>query len=168
MDLVSYADLVVELVNTQDPAEDALHDLDSLRALLTPRPHLLGRLTYRDLEAMRELRQELRAIVEAAVTGEGDRAAEGLNALLIRHPVRPALSDHDGHPWHLHLAEDGSVPDRYAAGAAMGLAVLIGEKGLAALALCAAPDCRNIFFHKGSDRSQRHCSGRCAKRDGGQ
>ncbi|MEO3782114.1 ABATE domain-containing protein [Actinocorallia sp. B10E7] len=168
MDLVSYADLVVELVNTHDPAEDALRDLDSLRALLTTRPHLLGRLTYRDLEAMRQLRQELRAIVEAAVAGEGDRAAEGLNALLIRHPVRPALSDHDGHRWHLHLTEDGSVPDRYAAGAAMGLAVLIGEKGLDALGLCASPECRNIFFHTGPDRSQLHCSDHCAKRDGGQ
>ncbi|GAA2722372.1 ABATE domain-containing protein [Actinocorallia aurantiaca] len=168
MDLVSYADLVVELVNTHDPAEDALHDLDSLRALLTPRPHLLGRLTYRDLEAMRQLRQELRGIVEAAVAGEDDRAAEGLNAMLIRHPVHPALSDHDGHPWHLHLTEDGSVPDRYAAGAAMGLAVLIGERGIGALGLCTSRECRNIFFHTGSDRSQRYCSDRCGKRDGGQ
>lgn len=168
MDLVSYADLVVDLVNTREPAGDPLRDLDSLRALLTPRPHLLGRLTYRDLEAMRQLRQELRDVVEAAVAGEVDRAAEGLNALLIRHPVHPALSDHDGHPWHLHLTEDGSVPDRYAAGAAMGLAVLIGEKGMGALGLCASPDCGNVFFHKNPDSCQRHCSDRCAKRDGGQ
>lgn len=168
MDLVSYADLVVELVNTQDPAEDSLRDLDTLRALLTTRPHLMGRLTYRDLESMRQLRQELRAIVEAAVSGDADQAAEGLNALLIRHPVHPTLSNHDGHRWHLHLTEDGSVLDRYAAGAAMGLAVLIGERGLDALGLCAAPECGNIFFHTGSDRSQRFCSDRCAKRVGGQ
>jgi predicted RNA-binding Zn ribbon-like protein len=168
VDLVSYADLVVELVNVQEPADDALRDLDSLRALLAPRPHLQGRLTYRDLEAMRQLRQELRTIVEAAVAGEVDRAAEGLNALLIRHPVHPTLSDHDGHPWHLHLAEDGSVHDRYAAGAAMGLAVLIGEKGMEALGVCASPDCGNIFFNRASDTGQRFCSDRCAKRDGGQ
>ncbi len=168
MDLVSYADLVAELVNTREPAQDALRDLESLRALLTPRPHLLGRLTYRELESMRQLRQELRAIVEAAVAGDADQAAERLNGLLIRHPVHPALSDHDGRPWHLHLTEDGSVPDRYAASAAMGLAVLIGERGLAALRVCASPECDNIFFNRSSDSCHRYCSDHCVKREGGQ
>lgn len=164
MDLASYADLVIELVNTQDPAEDSLRDLDTLQALLKIRPHLSGRVTHRDLDAMRELRDELRAIFTSATCGDEEDAIERLNSLLIQHPVHPQISGHDGQRWHLHLTESGSVPDRYAAGAAMGLAVKISDQGIDRLGICQAEGCGNIYFDTTSNRSRRYCSDRCASR----
>ncbi|WP_199485193.1 CGNR zinc finger domain-containing protein [Actinomadura craniellae] len=164
MDLASYADLVIELVNTQDPAEDSLRDLDALHELLKIRPHLSGRITRRDLDAMRELRAELRAIFVSATEGDEEAAIDRLNSLLIQHPVHPQMSGHDGQRWHLHLTEGGSVPDRYAAGAAMGLAVKISDQGIDRLGICRAASCRNIFFDTTADGSRRYCSDRCAGR----
>jgi predicted RNA-binding Zn ribbon-like protein len=164
VDLASYADLVIELVNTQDPAEDSLRDLDTLRELLTIRPHLSGRVTRETLEAMRDLRTELHAIFVAAATGHQDDAIERLNTLLIQHPVHPQVSRHDGQCWHVHLTESGSVPDRYAAGAAMGLAVKISDQGIDRLGICQAEACANIYFDTTTNKSRRYCSERCANR----
>lgn len=164
MDLASYAELVVELVNTQHPARDSLRDLDALQELLKIRPHLGGRVTRRDLDAMRELRGALRAVFEAAAAGDEERAIDRLNTLLIQHPIQPQLSGHDGQRWHLHLTESGSVPDRYAAGAAMGLAVKISDHGLDRLGICHADGCANVYFDSTTNRARRYCSDRCAGR----
>ena len=170
MDLASYADLVVELVNTGCPAEpehDSLRDLDALRQLLTIRPHLSGRVTRQDLDAMRELRTELRKIFDSVAMGDEDDAVERLNSLLIQHPTHPQVSGHDGQRWHLHLTESGSVPDRYAAGAAMGLAVYISDHGISRLQVCRAPLCGNVFFDNTPNLSRRYCSERCTGRSTG-
>jgi hypothetical protein len=62
----------------------------------------------------------------------------------------------------VHLNEGGSVPDRYAARAAMGLAVRIGEQGVDRLGVCAADGCGQVFFDTTASRSRRYCSDRCA------
>ena len=166
MDLASYAELAVQLVNTSTPEEDRLGDLDALRDLLTLGPHLTGRVGRSDLEAMRELRTDLRAIFESVAAGDETAAAERLNSLLIRHPVHPQISGHDGQRWHLHITESGSVPDRYAAGAAMGLAVYASAEGLDRLAICASGSCRNVYIDTSSNRSRLYCSDQCAGRAG--
>ncbi|MEU6035904.1 ABATE domain-containing protein [Actinomadura sp. NPDC047616] len=157
MDLSSYADLALDLVNTRHPSGDGLGDLDGLQALLAHRPHLGGRITRRDLDAMRELRDELRAVFAAADRGDEEDAAERLNALLIQHPVHPQLSGHDAQGWHLHLNEGGSIPDRYAARAAMGLAVHISDRGMAGLGICAAEGCDRVYLDTTGDPSRHHC-----------
>jgi predicted RNA-binding Zn ribbon-like protein len=168
VELASYADLAVVLVNTATPEEDRLADLDALRALLTLGPHLGGRVGRTDLDAMRELRSDLRAIFESVAAGDECGAAERINDLLLQHPVHPQVSQHDGQRWHLHITESGSVLDRYAAGAAMGLAVFISAEGLDRLAICESAPCRNVFIDTSSNRSRRYCSDRCAGRTGGQ
>jgi predicted RNA-binding Zn ribbon-like protein len=164
VDLASYAELAVSLVNTRTPEGDQLDDLDGLRSLLTIGPHLTGRVGRADLEAMWELRADLRAIFEAVEAGDEDDAAERINSLLLQHPVHPQVSAHDGQRWHLHISESGSVPDRYAAGAAMGLAVYVSAEGLDRLAVCRSAPCRNVFIDTSSNRSRRYCSDRCAGR----
>ncbi|MFB9833368.1 CGNR zinc finger domain-containing protein [Actinoallomurus acaciae] len=164
MDLASYAELAVRLVNTRTPEGDRLGDLDALRELLTAGPHLSGRIGRSDLEAMVQLRADLRSIFESVTEGDEDGAAEGINSLLLQHPVHPQISAHDGQRWHLHITEGGSVPDRYAAGAAMGLAVYVSAEGLDRLAICHAAPCRNVFIDTSSNRSRRYCSDHCAGR----
>ncbi|MFG2090142.1 CGNR zinc finger domain-containing protein [Spirillospora sp. NPDC048824] len=164
MNLASYADLAIDLVNTQRDREDDLRDLEGLRALLVHRPHLGGRIAHRDLDAMRELRAQLRAIFDSAARGDEDDAVDRLNTLLIHHPVHPKVSRHDGQDWHLHFNEAGSIPDRYAARAAMGLAAKIASRGIDRLGLCKADGCEQVFFDTTANRSRRYCSDRCAGR----
>jgi predicted RNA-binding Zn ribbon-like protein len=167
VDLSSYAELAVRLVNTYDPAHpdrDDLRNLDALRSVVADRPHLNVRATRNDLDALRLLRAELRKIFSAAAEGDGAEAVDMLNALLIQHPIHPQISGHDHQRWHLHLTESGSVADKYAAGAVMGLAVLVTEIGIERLGLCQAASCNAAFLDTTTNRSRRYCSDRCASR----
>jgi predicted RNA-binding Zn ribbon-like protein len=167
VDLSSYAELAVRLVNTHDPAHpdrDELRDLDALRTLVADLPHLNMRATRNDLDALRLLRAELRKIFSASAEGDGAEAVETLNALLIQHPIHPQISGHDGQRWHLHLTESGSVADKYAAGAVMGLAVLVTDIGTERLGLCQAASCDAAFLDTTTNQSRRYCSDRCASR----
>ncbi|MEV1167726.1 CGNR zinc finger domain-containing protein [Nonomuraea sp. NPDC049784] len=127
MDLTSYAEWALRLVNDPDPP-----------------PELRG------------LRDELAAVFDAA--DDEQAAVERLNALLVRYPVHPQLTDHDGRGWHLHLAEDN------AASAVMGLAAVVAELGVDRLGRCQEPRCRQAFLDTSSNRSRRYCSPRCASR----
>lgn len=126
MDLISYAELAVLLVNSAEPDP---------------------------------LREELYAVFACADAGKEHEAVDLLNALLIRYPVHPQISGHDGQHWHLHLSEGGE-----AAGAVMGLAALVTDLGVDRLGLCSAASCERAFIDTSSNRSRRYCSERCASR----
>ena len=171
MDLSSYADLALRLANSAMPGAKTgasgrpdISTIDGLRALLADLPH--GRLGIGrgDLEAMQELRAELRAIFAACADGRDAEAVDRLNALLIQHPVHPQIAGHDGQPWHLHLTQSGCLADRYAAGAAMGLAAVLTAIGASGLGICRAASCQRAFIDATSSRPRRYCSDRCAAR----
>ncbi len=99
MDLNSYAELAVRLVNTSDAGagrQDELATVEAYRALMADRAPLCARVTGADLDALRELRSQLRLIFGSCTAGDGDAAAARLNALLARHPVHPEIARHDG------------------------------------------------------------------------
>ena len=167
MDLNSYAELAVRLVNTAGAGGedgDRLANLDGLRALVADREHLNTGVTRNDLDSLRALRAEFRAFFLACAEGDGEDAAARLNALLIQHPVHPQLSGHDGQPWHVHYTESGSVADKYAAGAVMGLAVRLTDVGIDRFGVCQAPGCQGVFIDTSADNTQRYCSDRCMNR----
>ncbi len=167
MDLNSYAELAVRLVNTTGTGGedgDRLVNLTGLRELVADREHLNAGGTRNDLDALRELRAELRAFFVACAEGDGEDAAARLNALLIQHPVHPQLSGHDGQPWHVHYTDSGSVADTYAAGAVMGLAVRIRDVGIERFGVCQAPGCQGVFIDTSSSNTRRYCSERCTNR----
>src|SRR6202012_2696671 len=133
VDLSSYAELAVRLVNTASLGHeggDLRTSMDGLRALVADREHLNHGITRADLDALRMLRGEFRGFFVACSQGNGPDAADLLNELLIQYPVHPQLSGHDGQAWHVHYTESGSMSDKYAAGAAMGLAVRLTELAL--------------------------------------
>lgn len=167
MDLTSYAELAVRLVNTAGLGHeggDRLATLDGLRALVADRQHLNSGVTRTDLESLRDLRTEFREFFEACSGGDGEDAAARLNALLIQHPVHPQLSGHDGQPWHVHYTESGSVSDKYSAGAVMGLAVRLAEIGIDRFGVCQAAPCQGVFIDTSGSRTRRYCSDRCTNR----
>jgi predicted RNA-binding Zn ribbon-like protein len=165
VDLTSYAELAVRLVNTSDTGasrQDELATVEAYRALMADRAALCARVTAADLDALRELRSQLRLIFGSCVTGDGDAAAGRLNALLARHPVHPEIARHDGGTWHLHHADSGSVADRYAAGAVLGLTIVVTSLGTDRLRHCEAPSCPNVLVDTTPDRSRAYCGDRCA------
>jgi predicted RNA-binding Zn ribbon-like protein len=167
MDLASYAELAERLVNSASlasPGGDQLATLEGLRDLVADREHLNHGVTRHDLAELRALRDEFRAFFVACAAGNGTDAADRLNSLMIQHPVHPQLSGHDGQPWHVHYTESGSMADKYAAGAAMGLAVRLSELGADRFSTCEAKPCRGVFIDTTVDRSRRYCSALCAER----
>ncbi len=167
MDLTTYAELAVRLVNTASYSEDnvdRLATMDGLHDLVADQEHLSGGATRRDLEALRGLRTEFRKVFAACAAGDGDEAAARLNSLLIRHPAHPQLSGHDGQHWHVHFTGSGTVADKYAAGAAMGLAIRLTELGPERFGVCQAPPCLGVFIDTSTNRSRRYCSERCLSR----
>jgi predicted RNA-binding Zn ribbon-like protein len=164
VDLNSYADLAVRLANSANQGgrdDDGLATVESYRALVADRPHLVGRVTPGDLEALRLLRDELRLIFTAAERCDGAVVAEKLNALLTRHPIHQQIVSHDGQHWHIHLVESGSAADRHAAGAIAGLTGLITDSGTERLGVCAAADCERVFIAAASSADMRYCSEQC-------
>jgi predicted RNA-binding Zn ribbon-like protein len=167
VDLQSYAELAVRLVNTAGLGHeggDLLASMDGLRTLVADREHLSHGVIRTDLDALRIVRDEFRAFFVACSEGDGATAADRLNELLIQFPVHPQLSGHDGQPWHVHYTESGSMSDKYAAGAAMGLAVRLAELGLERFGVCQAAPCTGVFIDTSANRSRRYCSDRCASR----
>lgn len=167
MDLASYAELAVRLVNTDSLGHeggDQIATLDGLRALVADRQHLNHGVTRRDLEELRGLREEFRGFFIACAAANGAMAADLLNSLMIQHAVHPQLSGHDGQPWHVHYTESGSMADKYAAGAAMGLAVRLSELGVQRFGTCQAPPCQGVFIDSSDSATRRFCSDRCAER----
>jgi predicted RNA-binding Zn ribbon-like protein len=164
VDLNSYADLAARLVNTTNQGRDGgdgLATVESYRALVADRPHLAGKVTAADLEALRLLREELRLIFAAADRGDGAEVADRLNALLARHPIHSELISHDGQGWHVHLVDSGSAADRHAAGAVAGLTGLVAESGTDRFGTCDAPGCGQAFIGTCASAGKRYCSQAC-------
>ncbi len=160
MNITSYADLAVRLVNTAvlaDDEPDRLGTAESFRALATEFAASAGPVTRHDLAALRQLRAELVLIFAAAAAGLPQDAADRLNALLIQHPVHPELVSHDGDGWHLHLAATGSLTGRYAAAAVYGLALFVAQSGTGGLGSCAIASCQRVFLDAGAGQLNRYC-----------
>ena len=173
MELASYAELAVRLVNTEEPGRnrDWLTSVETLKALFHRDSRGLRLPDESDLPTMRAVRARLRAVFESAAAGEEFRAVELLNELLTEYPVSPIVSGHEllddtGRPdWHMHLAEAAdTATSLYAAGASMGLAVHLTEHGVDRLGICQAAPCRNAYLDTSTNRSRRYCSDRCATR----
>jgi predicted RNA-binding Zn ribbon-like protein len=165
VDFTSYAELAVRLVNTDCPDHghrDGLDSVDGYRAFTAARPELNSCVTPGDLDALRQLKAELRLVFAAAGGGTGDQGVARLNALLIRYPFHPEIARHDGQSWHMHLAESGSAADRYAARAVVGLVAIVTQMGPERLGSCADEGCQGVFIDASTNRSRRFCSDRCA------
>lgn len=173
MELASYADYAVRLVNSEEPGRgtDALTSLDAVRQLFGGTTRAAGLADESDIPRLRAVRTRLRAVFESASEGDEVRGVDLLNSLLVEYPVSPVVSGHDcpgdgGHPrWHLHLADNASTATaNFAALACMGLAIHLTGAGFDRLGICQAAPCRNAYLDTSTNRSRRYCSDRCATR----
>jgi predicted RNA-binding Zn ribbon-like protein len=158
VNLSSYADLAVRLANTvQAPGEpDPLGTATACASALGD--CLTGPVTRRDLAVLQHLRTEFNAIFTAAATGDNRAAMDRLNALLLQFPIQPEMVSHDDQRWHVHLASQGSVADRFAAGAVIGVSLTVSLVGVNRLGVCAIASCPQVYIDASPGKSRRYCA----------
>jgi predicted RNA-binding Zn ribbon-like protein len=160
VNLASFADLAVRLVNSGvcDADVDPLRSCEAFRVYAAERSFAAAQATRHDLDRLKLLRADLSGVFTSAVDGDDHAAASALNGLLMVHPVQPVLAQHDGEPWHVHLSESGSVTDRYAAAAVIGLSLLVSALGMERLGICAIASCDRVYIDGSKNKSRRYCA----------
>ncbi len=155
-------DFAADLVNTATTDPDSLRTLPDLEALLAT-SSWTGSRTHdeAELESMRDLRDQLRAIWVA----EEDEAASRVNTLLAEARALPQLVKHDGWNYHLHATPpEAPLATRAAVEAAMAFVDVIRLSELDRLHVCEAEDCDDVVLDLSKNRSRRYCEGGCAAR----
>ncbi len=165
MNLSSYTALAVRLANTAAHASGEPDPLGSPSACACALGDwLAGPVTRRDLDVLRHVRTEFNAIFQAAAAGDDQAAMDRLNALLIQFPIQPEMTNHGQQRWHVHLASQGSVGDRYAASAVIGVSVTVSGLGVSRLGVCAIASCPRVFIDASPGKSRRYCAEHAAAR----
>ena len=168
-DRASDLDVVVALLNTYDAYDsqpERLRSVESLKRLFVAlgwTDVATSRLTQRHVVAVKELREEIRAIFAEAADGDAAAAARACNKLLAR--VRPVLALHAADDRAaLGVADGGSdavrrLEDRVSVAVAVGLA----SPGIR-LGLCDAHPCRCAYVDRSRAGTRRFCCELCADR----
>ncbi len=157
---------VVELINTAPAAGgvELLPDVASLRAYLD-RQLMSGvpELTRADLTAVHRLRTRFHEVFQAP---DVRAAVELINAIVGTVRTTPHLTDHDGHPWHVHFHGPGArVAEHLAADCGMALTFVVAAGELDHLQICDAPDCTRVLVDLSRNRCRRYCDSRtCGNR----
>ncbi|GAA2304049.1 CGNR zinc finger domain-containing protein [Nonomuraea roseoviolacea subsp. roseoviolacea] len=165
-DMVHSLATVVELVNTSPSTggDDRLADLATLRAFVEARQVSgITTLTPRDLGQVRLVREAFHRVFTAP---DQPTAVRQLNALLSETRITPRLTEHDGHPLHVHyFAPDATLSEHLAADCGVALAHLLVEGEWERLRTCSAPDCDRVFVDESRNRSRVYCDSRtCGNR----
>ena len=159
MDFIKYAESAAQLLNAQ------LTDLDALVDHLSARSWLCDQCGAQDVADLQSFQGELRPVFEASDEGRAKAVIDGLNALMVSHPITPMISDHDPDNLHMHVASRAaSVADLLIAEGLLGLANLVCDLGPNRLGVCHAPPCRNVYVDTSPNQSRRYCSDRCSSR----
>jgi len=153
--------IAVDLVNTRTRTPEQLTSTATLERFLLDHGEPVAVVDDQDLEQVKAIREQIRPVFHAGPA----EAARILNELLTKYAVRPYLSDHDGSPWHLHVAKpEASWAEWLAAGAALGLASFAAGHGFDAISNCAASDCERVFVNAAERRPRRFCTPTCSSR----
>jgi hypothetical protein len=159
VDFIRYAERSAGLLNAE------ITDVEALRAHLADREWLVPQCTDRDCMLLRKFQRELRPVFEASAAVDPGGVVEGINELMVRHPITPQISDHDPGDLHIHAASRSqSVAELLVSESLLGLANLICDLGPTRLGICAASPCTNVYVDTSPNQSRRYCSDRCSSR----
>jgi hypothetical protein len=159
VDFIRYAERSAGLLNAD------ITDVTSLQAHLEDRAWLVAQCSDRDCMLLRKFQRELRPVFEASAADDTEGVVDGLNELMVRHPITPRIASHDQHGLHLHVAtKSQSVAELLVGESLLGLANLICDLGPTRLGVCAASPCTNVYVDTSPNQSRRYCSDRCSSR----
>ncbi len=159
MDFIRYAEASAGLLNAE------IGDVSDLVQYLAGRDWLHEQCRDRDCMLLRKFQRELRPIFEASDRDDVRGVIDGLNELMVRHPITPRIADHEAADLHLHVAtKAASVAELIVGESLLGLATLICDLGPTRLGVCSATPCTNVFVDTSPNQSRRYCSDRCSSR----
>lgn len=120
------------------------------------------RVSHADLEAVREVRAEIRELFTAESPA---KATERLNELLDEARVNMRLRRDRGES-RIEWSLDSSVPlaEALRSAAAVSAAHLAKDLGFERLRVCGADPCADVFLDVSKRGEQRFCGPRCATR----
>ncbi|GAA3531940.1 CGNR zinc finger domain-containing protein [Nonomuraea rosea] len=165
-DMVHSLATLVALVNTSPSTggDDGLATLAELQTFVQSHQISgIGALTARDLGQVRLVREAFHRVFTAP---DQPTAVRTLNAMLSETRITPRLTEHDGHPLHVHyFAADASLAEHVAADCGVALAHLLVDGEAERLRTCSAPDCDRVFVDESRNRSRVYCDSRtCGNR----
>ncbi|SDG19331.1 Putative stress-induced transcription regulator [Sinosporangium album] len=165
-DMVHSLGTVVDLLNTsaESGGEETLRDLTDLAEFIRHRQISgIDHLDTDELRQIRTLRDDFHQILTAP---DQPTAVVLLNALLSETRITPRLTEHDGHPLHVHyFAPGSSLAEHLAADCGVALAQLLITGERERLRTCSAPGCSRVFFDESRNRSRVYCDSRtCGNR----
>jgi predicted RNA-binding Zn ribbon-like protein len=159
VDFIRYAEGSAGLLNAE------ITDVEALRAHLADREWLVAQCTDRDCMLLRKFQRELRPVFEASAADDTAGVVDGINELMVRHPITPRVARHDEHGLHMHVAtKSQSVAELLVGESLLGLANLICDLGPTRLGVCDASPCTHVYVDTSPNQSRRYCSDRCSSR----
>jgi hypothetical protein len=159
VDFIRYAERSAGLLNAE------ITDVAALQAHLADREWLVAQCSDRDCMLLRKFQRELRPVFEASAADNSAGVVEGINELMVRHPITPRVASHDEHGLHMHVAtKSQSVAELLVGESLLGLANLICDLGPTRLGVCDASPCTNVYVDTSPNQSRRYCSDRCSSR----
>jgi predicted RNA-binding Zn ribbon-like protein len=159
VDFLRYAERSAGLLNA------SITDVEALQAHLADREWLVPQCTDRDCMLLRKFQRELRPVFEASAAGDAQGVVDGLNELMVRHPITPQVSNHTPGHLHIHVASKSqSVAELLVGESLLGLANQVCDLGPTRLGICAATPCTNVYVDTSPNQSRRYCSDRCSSR----
>lgn len=159
--------LVEDLINTYDTFLEQPERLRTPADLYTflrqQAMEVAAPLTAADLDAVRGLRESLRAIWTAEQVGV---ATGRLNTLFASLRATPQVNTDAAAKVTLTLLPKAgsSLLERLTLATAMQMVMLLQEYGQTRLRACDAAPCRDVFVDTSRNRTRRFCSERCANR----
>jgi predicted RNA-binding Zn ribbon-like protein len=165
---VRLAVMVEDLINTYDLFLDEPEHLQTpadLDGFLKQHGQPVEvRPTQDDLDAVRSLREALRAIWNAPETSA---SRDQLNRLLGTAPVMLHL-DHDenaeGVALHADPDRSASIVEQLAVTCAVSIVGVMQHYGADRMRACESSPCQDVFIDTSRNKSRRFCSERCANR----
>jgi predicted RNA-binding Zn ribbon-like protein len=150
------------LVNTDDPPDDHLPDVEALDDFVKTWGWTGERTrSQAELKAVRALRPRLREIWHSDEEG----VVAIVNELLRESNALPQLVKHDIWDYHLHATPSNApLAARMAVEAAMAMVDMVRAKELSRLRICDYPTCGSVVVDLSKNRSRRFCDGGCGNR----